>query len=305
MEIKFNSIEPNSVVILPNRFVDEVMINTNGEYIKIYLYLLRNNIKKIDISKLADTFNIIEKDIFRVLKYFKEKDLIDFNEEKEEKVTPRDFVSLEKDEDFKFLVKIVQTYLQPTLNASDFEKLQYIHDELKFPSDLLEYLVEYCLDRDKKSIWQMEQIAIKWHKQGIKSKEDAKKILNNQVLKNILKAMGTDIENPDKQVVEYIYRWHDEYEFSEEMIMLAIGRSAVNLNKKDYKYVEGILRKWKANNIFNEKDVIESEKLYKENSIKEMQNSKKSKDRLYFPVNKFNNFSQRKEDLDSKLKNLL
>ena len=31
----------NAATIISNRFIDEYMINANGEFVKIYLYLLR------------------------------------------------------------------------------------------------------------------------------------------------------------------------------------------------------------------------------------------------------------------------
>ena len=57
---------------IPNSFIDELMPDANGEYVKIYLYLLRciNSAEDFSISKLADKLDHTEKDIKRALAYW-------------------------------------------------------------------------------------------------------------------------------------------------------------------------------------------------------------------------------------------
>ena len=69
----------NAATIISNRFIDEYMINANGEFVKIYLYLLRcmnSPDCSFSISKAADKFNHTEKDIQRALKYWEKMNLL-------------------------------------------------------------------------------------------------------------------------------------------------------------------------------------------------------------------------------------
>lgn len=68
-----------STTTISNRFIDEYMTSANGEFVKIYLYLLRcmnSPDCSFSISKAADKFNHTEKDIQRALKYWEKMNLL-------------------------------------------------------------------------------------------------------------------------------------------------------------------------------------------------------------------------------------
>ena len=74
--------------VVPNYFIDAYMVNANGEYVKVYLYLLRcmnDPTMAFSISDVADKFDHTEKDIIRALKYWEKMHLLrlefDSNEE--------------------------------------------------------------------------------------------------------------------------------------------------------------------------------------------------------------------------------
>lgn len=73
---------------VPNTFIDEYMTHADGEFVKIYLYLLRcmdNNDIVFSISDTADKFDHTEKDVTRALKYWEKMQLLrlEFNSQKE------------------------------------------------------------------------------------------------------------------------------------------------------------------------------------------------------------------------------
>ena len=65
---------------ISNIFIDTYMPQANGDYVKIYLYLIRHisSLSKRDfsLSKIADTFGLIESDVLRALKYWEKKELL-------------------------------------------------------------------------------------------------------------------------------------------------------------------------------------------------------------------------------------
>ncbi|MBQ9609290.1 MAG: DnaD domain protein [Lachnospiraceae bacterium] len=66
---------------ISNFFIDYYMTDANGEFVKVYLYLVRllNKNSNISIADIADHFNLTEKDICRAIKYWIAKDVIKLN----------------------------------------------------------------------------------------------------------------------------------------------------------------------------------------------------------------------------------
>lgn len=78
-EITLHKDNGYSTTAISNRFIDEYMTNANGEFVKIYLYLLRcmnSPDCSFSISKAADKFNHTENDIQRALKYWEKMNLL-------------------------------------------------------------------------------------------------------------------------------------------------------------------------------------------------------------------------------------
>lgn len=65
----------------PNTFFDVYMPRANGEFVKIYLYLVRclsHRDKTVSVAALADIFNHTEADVMRALRYWNNEGLIEF-----------------------------------------------------------------------------------------------------------------------------------------------------------------------------------------------------------------------------------
>ena len=85
--IKLEGPSGYSATLVSNRFLDEYMPTANGEFVKIYLYLLRSlssTNMEISVCQIADIFNHTEKDVIRALKYWEQIGLLDlkFNSDK-------------------------------------------------------------------------------------------------------------------------------------------------------------------------------------------------------------------------------
>ena len=56
--------------LVANEFIDRYMADANGEYVKVYLYLLRHHQEKPDVGQIADALNHTEADVRRALSYW-------------------------------------------------------------------------------------------------------------------------------------------------------------------------------------------------------------------------------------------
>ncbi len=67
------------VTMLPNDFIDTCMAHANGEFLKIYLYLLRwskDQTTSMTLATIADTFFMTENDVLRALRYWEKENLL-------------------------------------------------------------------------------------------------------------------------------------------------------------------------------------------------------------------------------------
>lgn len=60
----------HEVTVIPNEFIDRYMAEANGEYVKVYLYILRHGGSADDVSEIADALNHTEADVRRALVYW-------------------------------------------------------------------------------------------------------------------------------------------------------------------------------------------------------------------------------------------
>lgn len=69
---------PAGCTVVQNYFIDQYMPQANGEFVKVYLYLLRcaNTGREFSLSSIADALEYTEKDIQRALVYWEKQGLL-------------------------------------------------------------------------------------------------------------------------------------------------------------------------------------------------------------------------------------
>ena len=72
---------------ISNFFIDYYMTSANGEFVKVYLYLVRllSSREPVSVADIADHFNLTEKDICRAIRYWISQDVmkLNYNDKKE------------------------------------------------------------------------------------------------------------------------------------------------------------------------------------------------------------------------------
>ena len=82
-----------AVTAVSNTFIDEYMGTASGEYVKVYLYLLRHAGESVEIPDIADALNHTEADVRRALAYWERDGVL--APEKEETVVSESAVTRE------------------------------------------------------------------------------------------------------------------------------------------------------------------------------------------------------------------
>ena len=68
----------SGVTVISDAFIDRYLPEADGEYVKVYLLLLRSfqNKSGITVGKLADLLDDTERDVMRALRYWNKKGLL-------------------------------------------------------------------------------------------------------------------------------------------------------------------------------------------------------------------------------------
>lgn len=290
-EFKIKKAGYTPVTCVSDHFIENYMPMANGDYVKIYLYLLHclKSDKMLSVSSLADLFQCTENDIKRALKYWENKKLLSMEETasgellslsltdgepaaaKEEPAVVLPAVSVpekhhysvaetkvfKEQSEIKQLLFACEQYIGKQLTRTDLETLLYFYDQLQFSADLIEYLVEYSVSKNKRSLRYMETVALEWHKKGIKTVEEAK--LDSKPFAKecylVLKALGINNHDPLPTEVGYVSRWMTEYGFPIDIILEACNRTIMQIHNPKFEYVDGILRAWKTAGVRHLSDV--------------------------------------------------
>lgn len=353
-----------------NIFISEYVPGANGEFVKVYLYLLhlmslRSN--NISISLLADTFNQTEADIMRALRYWDSLDVISlsFNGPGNglSNIVLRDIkhtgqaanamadpiatesasvnstssyqtetvraakpdikqteviytaepskVSYSKEQlngflandNFSMLLFVIEQYMGRPLSTKETNSIVYFYDGLKLSTDLIEYLFEYCVEHNKKSINYIEKIALSWASKNIHTIAEAKEETSNHTdyVYQIMKAFGLSNREPAQHEKAMIAKWADTYCFDTDMIIEACNRTIKAIHQPSFEYADTILANWKNSNVSSLEDVKKADAAYAAgNNIKPKQTASSK------PANnRFNNFQQRDKKSDDWYNSLL
>ena len=386
--INISSDIATSFTTVSDIFIDQYMPKANGEFVKVYLYLLRatgSGAGIATISEIADHFSNTEADIIRALNYWASEGILqlqsgadgqimginlcslsvsgmqaaqsniqsavadnaaqnnlqnsvvnnaaqnistadirmqdsvveklksqttDKASSSQKEYTLDEIKEFRKNPDISELFFIIETYLKHTLSSTDTNMVLYWLDELHFSTDLVEYLVEYCITKGHSSLRYMNKVALGWADAGIKTVDQAKDdaAAHSQIYYSVMKALGITGRNLVDSEVSLINKWVGEYGFDIELVKAACSKTISSIQKPSFEYTDSILANWKKKDVHTLKDVevldANFAKANKASATGSSQGtnaangSSKPKSNNSSSKNKFNNFNQRNNDYD-------
>ncbi|MBP5254724.1 MAG: DnaD domain protein [Lachnospiraceae bacterium] len=172
-------------------------------------------------------------------------------------VPPVDLTELYRESGFADLLKLAEYLLKKQLTASQQRSLGACYLLLGKDPDLLEYLLEYCIDNGHTSFRYMEKVAQTWISEGYRSVEEVKEKTQqrSKTVYSIMKAFGLQNREPVQQELVFIKAWSEHFDLP--VILEACGRTMSNLHMPDFKYTNAILDRWGALGVRSLQDVAE------------------------------------------------
>ncbi len=330
-----------NVTVISNAFIDEYMAGANGEYIKEYLYLMRHEGEEITVSMIADALNHTEADVARALSYWKNAGVLEeplpvkrtmsqpvspaasetacsgacVEEQKKPETTgrrtvysPEKISSLAGDEDFSQLLYIAQKYMNKVFTQRECEVFAYLYDGLHMTVELLEYVVEYCVQGGHSSIRYIETVAISWHEKGFRTVEDAKSYAHTFTKDSfaVMKAFGLNDRKPGDMERDFMDRWFRAYGFTRELVVEACNRTLAATHTPSFQYADKILEGWKKAGVRSMEEVRKLDEQYADRiksgehkTGKSGENKQTQAPKGRKGQNQFQNFPQREIDYDA------
>jgi len=347
-----------SATLVSNDFIDKYMAQANGEFVKVYLFLLRHledPSSTLSISRIADRLNHTEKDIIRAFKYWESVGVLSLGKEESKrnieakpekdpaasaakpaadspkavpvehsrqasrisevsqdnetvkssmpkegrdkpvKAVPIDSPKAQKE--LKSLYFIAEQYLGKTLSHTDVETITYFYETLGMSADLIEYLVETCVENEHKNMNYIRKVAISWSDDGIKTVEEARlRSMNyNKNCYTVLNAFGIKSRGPAASEIAYIRKWTDDLGFSLDIIQEACSRTISATHQPSFEYADTILEKWHTSQVHHLKDIESLDAAFQ----KEKEAKKASSSKQKNTTKNLNNFERRAYDMDS------
>lgn len=191
---------------------------------------------------------------------------------------------------------VAEQYIGKPLSASEIKTILFFSDKLGFSSDLIDYLIQYCVDKGKKSFRYIEKVAISWAQEGITTPKQAAKFARkyDKNVYDIMKALGRT-SAPTKAEADYALKWTNEYGFGIDIIMEACERTVLATDKHRFEYADSILTSWYKGNVHHKADIKVMDEAY----------SRKRTVRPASSTAQFNQFMQTDYDFDALEKEIL
>jgi len=179
------------------------------------------------------------------------------------------------------------------LSPTDMSKIFSFYDWLRLPFDVIEYLLSYCADNDKRGLKYIETCAIDWAERGIEDLVMALEYVQSfDNYNSVLRRLG--LKNVTVTSKKSFERWTTEWQMPMELILNACDRAIEN-NVPKITYVEGILKKWYDKGINTAEGVRRDDEAFE--SAKQLRIDSHSQIETRSNKKKFANFQQRDTDL--------
>ena len=262
-------------------FIDYYMTDANGEFVKIYLYLVRllHSGNAVTVAGIADHFNLTEKDICRAVKYWIKQGVLQLEYTKDKKLTGITLLPLspkEEDAEDDTLESLFsadasgesnttegnndttgsQTKASASMTAATQDTALSGNNTSMQPTDVASSIADPATEQIGQSAVPKK---ITYKPSFVASKKEDEDFGN--LLYQTETYFGKPLTQSDIHSLLYIY---EELAFSPDLLEYLV-EYCVSINKKSCRYIEAVAIEWYKNGIVSVEDAKVASKNY--NSI--------------------------------------
>lgn len=269
--------QPN--IVLPAQQADRLIGRGDGDAALLYLCLLRAD-RGVTAQELQRKLKWSQLRLHAAETALQELGLIDRPPEQkppepaqERPVYTADDLTdlLTGDAGFRMLVPQTEEKLGKRLKTADLQILAGLYDDLGLPADVIYLLVCHCVTRSEErygpgrrpTLRQIEKEGYHWAQRGLFDQESASQYLRDwnvrrSAMSRYMQVLGLGDRRPVESEERYIADWMDKG-FPPETVALAYDKTVFYKKELNWRYLNGILRRWHENGWHTEEEVRQSD----------------------------------------------
>ena len=269
--------QPN--IVLPAQQADRLIGRGDGDAALLYLCLLRAD-RDVTAQELQRRLKWSQLRLHAAETALQELGLIDRPPEQkppeptqERPVYTADDLTdlLTGDAGFRMLVPQTEEKLGKRLKTADLQILAGLYDDLGLPADVIYLLVCHCVTRSEErygpgrrpTLRQIEKEGYHWAQRGLFDQESASQYLRDwnvrrSAMSRYMQVLGLGDRRPVESEERYIADWMDKG-FPPETVALAYDKTVFYKKELNWRYLNGILRRWHENGWHTEEEVRQSD----------------------------------------------
>lgn len=269
--------QPN--IVLPAQQADRLIGRGDGDAALLYLCLLRAD-RGVTAQELQRRLKWSQLRLHAAETALQELGLIDRPPEQkppepaqERPVYAADDLTdlLTGDAGFRMLVPQTEEKLGKRLKTADLQILAGLYDDLGLPADVIYLLVCHCVARSEErygpgrrpTLRQIEKEGYHWAQRGLFDQESASRYLRDwnvrrSAMSRYMQVLGLGDRRPVESEERYITDWMDKG-FPPETVALAYDKTVFYKKELNWRYLNGILRRWHENGWHTEEEVRQSD----------------------------------------------
>ena len=179
---------------------------------------------------------------------------------------------LETDEGFRMLVPQTEEKLGKRLKTADLQILAALYDDMGLPVDVIYLLVCHCIERAQRrfgpgrrpTLRQIEKEGAYWARLGLLDQDSAGRYLKDYADKQektaaYMRVLQLNGRPPVDSEQRYILDWID-MGFPPETVALAYDKTVFYKKELNWRYLNGILRRWHQQGWHTVEDVESGER---------------------------------------------
>lgn len=293
--------ENYGITPVENVFINVYMPQANGDYVKVYLYGLKQCFSKaavpIDNELLSEELHITEGDVRKAWDYWQQQGILSvhYNDSGRAEVhyfsipaqllnpqktavqntAPDPKPETEQEARVKGMFDKIEEMFKSPLSLTTLSTLSGYLKDYHFEPETVVLLAEYAMNHiagkgtaftQKQTCRYMDRVADGWHDAGVITYEDAEVYIAESKTrqKRYYKVLGVlgQHRSPMRSERKLIDKWFDTYQFKPEIIEAALNRTS----KPNLKYVDGILTRWYQSGITTLEGVEKEGETFRKNA---------------------------------------
>ena len=265
-------------LVLPCRQVDQLLQAADGDAALLYLYLMRRT-DAVTAEQIMQSLSMSALRLQAAQSRLEGMGLLQSQSlpVPEPARQPAEYTAAElgemlRDDEFRMLVEETERCLGKKLTTLDIKRLANLRHEVGLPADVIFLLVRHCVEEQERrfgegrrpTVSAIEKEGYYWARRGLFDQESAARYLRTVARRReqsvqYMAAMHMGDRRPVEAEEKYIAQWMD-WGFSPEMVALAYEKTVLKKQGMDWRYLNGILRRWDKDGLRTPRDVQEEKR---------------------------------------------